>query len=164
MTEVGFTGGCQCGAVRFVAIAPLGRASLCHCRMCQKAFGGPFGALVSAKSGVRWTRGTPKYFRSSNRVRRGFCADCGTPLTFEPDAAPVELAICAFDDAATVPPTIQHAGASRLPWVAGLADLPAPTAAESAQAAGYYASIRGFQHPDHDTEEWLAGEPGDHEA
>ncbi len=32
------TGGCQCGAVRFRA-AHLGRASLCHCRMCQKAFG-----------------------------------------------------------------------------------------------------------------------------
>ncbi len=38
-SEAPFTGGCQCGAVRF-AVGRLGRASICHCRMCQKAFGG----------------------------------------------------------------------------------------------------------------------------
>ena len=31
------TGGCQCGAVRFRIEGALGRASICHCRMCQKA-------------------------------------------------------------------------------------------------------------------------------
>jgi hypothetical protein len=33
------TGGCQCGAVRFRVEGALGDASVCHCRMCQKAFG-----------------------------------------------------------------------------------------------------------------------------
>ena len=78
------TGGCQCGAVRFVVEGPLGRASICHCRMCQKAFGAFYGPFVSAPK-VRWTTGAPKYFASSNRVRRGFCEACGTPLSFEPD-------------------------------------------------------------------------------
>ena len=41
------TGGCQCGNVRFRARL-LGRGSICHCRMCQKAFGGFFGPLVTA--------------------------------------------------------------------------------------------------------------------
>ncbi|HET7714155.1 MAG TPA: GFA family protein, partial [Bauldia sp.] len=36
MSDGWFTGGCQCGAVRF-RVAALGRASICHCRMCQKA-------------------------------------------------------------------------------------------------------------------------------
>ena len=40
----GHSGGCQCGAVRF-HVARLGRPSICHCRMCQKAFGGFFGQL-----------------------------------------------------------------------------------------------------------------------
>ena len=72
------TGGCQCGAVRFSA-RRLGRASICHCRMCQKAFGSFFGPLVTA-FGVSWTRGEPGWFQSSNKVRRGFCAQRGTPL------------------------------------------------------------------------------------
>ena len=91
------TGGCQCGAVRFAVDGELGRPSICHCRMCQKAFGSFYGPLISAP-GLRWTRGTPKHFQSSNRVRRGFCEACGTPLTFEPDNGPAEVAIGAFDD------------------------------------------------------------------
>jgi len=147
------TGGCQCGAVRFAVDGALGRASICHCRMCQKAFGAFYAPLVSAP-GLRWTRGAPTYFQSSNRVRRGFCADCGTPLTFEPDDGPAELAIGAFDDPAAVRPTIQHDLAARLPWLTELDELPVRPPEEAAKAAGYYASIQSRQHPDHDTEIW----------
>ena len=91
------TGGCQCGAVRFSVSGALGRPSICHCRMCQKAFASPYGALVSAPEGLVWTRGSPTYFQSSNRARRSFCAACGTPLTFEAEGDAVELAIVAFD-------------------------------------------------------------------
>jgi hypothetical protein len=38
------TGGCQCGAIRYVLTAPPESVHLCHCRMCQKAVGGPFAA------------------------------------------------------------------------------------------------------------------------
>jgi hypothetical protein len=146
------SGGCQCGAVRFSA-EQLGRASICHCRMCQKAFGAFYGPLISA-SGLAWTRGAPKYFQSSNRVRRGFCADCGTPLTFEPDDGPPEVAIGAFGDPSDLRPAIQHEVASRLPWLDQLEGLPERESAEAEKVAPYYASIRSFQHPDHDTEAW----------
>jgi hypothetical protein len=146
------SGGCQCGAVRFSA-KELGRASVCHCRMCQKAFGAFYGPLVSAPD-LTWTRGAPKYFQSSNRVRRGFCADCGTPLTFEPDDGPPEVAIGAFDDPSGLRPVIQHDVASRLPWLDQMGDLPVRNALEAEKVAPYYASIRSFQHPDHDTETW----------
>jgi hypothetical protein len=153
MSGPGVSGGCQCGAVRFSVEGALGRASICHCRMCQKAFGGFYGPLVSAPR-LTWTRGAPKYFQSSNRVRRGFCADCGTPLTFEPDDGPAEVAIGAFDDPSVLRPVIQHDVASRLPWLDDLSTLPVRTAGEAAKVAPYYASIRSFQHPDHDTETW----------
>jgi hypothetical protein len=148
------TGGCQCGAVRFSVSGPLGRASICHCRMCQKAFAGPYGALVSAPEGLIWTRGAPAHFRSSNRVRRGFCAACGTPLTFEIDGEPVELAIVAFDDPASIAPVIQHALDARLPWTDVAADLPVRAPDEAAKVAAYFASIVSRQHPDRDTDRW----------
>jgi hypothetical protein len=37
------TGGCQCGAVRY-ALGEQPESTVCHCRMCQKAVGGPFAA------------------------------------------------------------------------------------------------------------------------
>ena len=43
------TGGCQCGAVRYRITAPLENPHICHCRMCQKAFGNYFAALVGMK-------------------------------------------------------------------------------------------------------------------
>ena len=38
----GLTGGCQCGAVRYRLEAEPTGVNVCHCRMCQKASGGPF--------------------------------------------------------------------------------------------------------------------------
>ena len=82
MTTPFYTGGCQCGAVRFHVEGALGDASVCHCRMCQKASGNFYLPLVSVRGAkLTWTRGEPKRFQSSNHGYRGFCADCGTPLT-----------------------------------------------------------------------------------
>ena len=63
MTETVRTGGCQCGAVRFRIRGELGRPSICHCRMCQKQFGGFFGPLVTVKGEVEWPRDEPAYFQ-----------------------------------------------------------------------------------------------------
>ena len=110
------TGGCQCGAVRFRVTTSLGKASICHCRMCQKAFGGFFGPLVSTlDNGVEWTRGKPAHFESSNFVKRGFCKNCGTPLTFEHGKDGVELAIGAFDNAHEIAPVSQLAHDAAVP-------------------------------------------------
>jgi hypothetical protein len=142
------TGGCQCGAVRFRAEA-LGEASICHCRMCQKATGGLFGPYV-ALDGLSWTRGERKRFQSSNKVWRGFCEACGTPLTWEHVAGPIAAAIGALDDPAAVTPTEQLGSESKLPCVATLADLPTHEPTEP-RAAAHLASIVSLQHPDHDT-------------
>lgn len=52
------TGGCQCGAVRYAVDAPPVGVHVCHCRMCQKAVGGPFAVICPVlKTGFRLTRG-----------------------------------------------------------------------------------------------------------
>lgn len=145
------SGGCQCGAVRFSAEG-LKRPSICHCRMCQKAFAAPFGAFVYVEK-HEWTRGAPKHFQSSNKVRRGFCGLCGTPLTYEWEGG-LDLAICAFDDPAAIAPTLQLDVARRLPWCDGLFDLPTRNAEQQAKADAFQVSVVSHQHPDHDTTEW----------
>ena len=74
-----FSGGCQCGAVRYHVRGALEGAHLCHCRMCQKAAGNYFMPLAStAETEFAITRGEPAWFHSSDPVKRGFCQHCGT--------------------------------------------------------------------------------------
>ena len=154
MTETVRTGGCQCGAVRFRVKGALGRPSICHCRMCQKASGNFYLPLVTVRSAkVDWTRGEPKRFRSSSAAWRGFCAECGTPLTFEaPDG--MALAIAAFDDPAGIAPTIQWGIEAKLSYVDAIPQLPGEETLSDQEAASYLADLVSYQHPDHDTEAW----------
>lgn len=147
----GFTGGCQCGAVRF-RVERLGRGSLCHCRMCQKQFGAFYGPLIAAFGAV-WTRGEPNWFQSSNKARRGFCANCGTPLAYEAGGE-VELAIGAFDDPTVAAPSIQVNPNDKLPFVDGLPGLPTRGLGEDPAQEAFNRSVVSYQHPDHDTAVW----------
>ncbi|MFP1129527.1 GFA family protein [Asticcacaulis sp. W401b] len=144
------TGGCQCGAVRFRVEGELGHASICHCRMCQKAYGNVFAPLVSVRQATLiWSKAEPKRFQSSNLVQRGFCPDCGTPLTYEaPDG--VALSIAAFDDPVDIAPVIQFGTEGRLLWVNGLHALPGRTTLEDIEAAPFLDKLISYQHPDHD--------------
>jgi hypothetical protein len=116
------TGGCQCGRVRYRAAA-LGRMSLCHCRMCQRATGNAFAPLVTA-SGVVF-HGTPARFASSNAAERGFCRDCGTPLFYAPlGRDDLELMVGSLDDPGQVSPALHYGVESRLGWLHLADDLP----------------------------------------
>lgn len=152
-----YTGGCQCGAVRFRIEGALGRASICHCRMCQKAFGNFFAPLVNADN-VLWTKREPRRFRSSNHVERGFCEACGTPLTYEaPDG--VALAIGAFDDPAAIAPVIQFGAEAKLAYVNALATLPERETMADVDDAPFLTDLVSRQHPDYETDrDDLAGE------
>jgi hypothetical protein len=78
-------GGCACGAVRYeIDAAPI--VSLqCQCRDCQRASGGGHAnALAFPDASVRLT-GNIKYYEvrgdRGHVVRRGFCPNCGSPIT-----------------------------------------------------------------------------------
>lgn len=151
MNDTVRTGGCQCGAVRFRINGKLGRPSICHCRMCQKAFGGFFGPLVTApQDGFEWTRGEPSYFQSSINIARGFCGNCGTPLAYKHPGG-LEISIGSFDDRSDLAPQIQVNYRARLPWVETIFEQPV------LHDPDFYArqeEIISFQHPDHDTDNW----------
>jgi len=146
-----FTGGCQCGAVRY-RFATLGKASICHCRMCQKAMGNYFAPLVEVE-GFKWTHGQRARFASSNLSYRGFCQNCGTPLTLETDNV-VEVAIGSMDDPAAVP-IVYHANtADRLDVVMHLGDVSDSDPQGTEENDAWNAQIVSHQHPDHDTANW----------
>ncbi len=147
------SGGCQCGAVRY-RCEGLGRATICHCRMCQKAFGNFFGPLVTGKRLV-WTRGEPKRFASSDKVVRGFCAQCGTPLTFEWGGDP-EVSIGSLDNPELAAPVLHLNPADKLSFVDTLHQLPTRHDGDEPKVDAFKAGIVNFQHPDHDTQEWPA--------
>jgi hypothetical protein len=154
MSNEAHSGGCQCGAVRFRVEGALGDASVCHCRMCQKAFGALYAPLAGVGSAkLTWTRGAPKKFQSSNAVVRGFCEKCGTPLTYEaPDG--IALAIGAFDDPTDFAPKVQWGTEAKLPYVDGIANLPQRATLEDPNAAPFLKTLVSYQHPDHDTDVW----------
>jgi hypothetical protein len=78
-------GSCLCGAVTFEVSSDLPPPDACHCRQCRKQSGHYFASTDVAKSAltvhgadrVRW-------YQSSEKVRRGFCATCGSSLFWDP--------------------------------------------------------------------------------
>jgi hypothetical protein len=157
MTDVRITGGCQCGAVRYAVSGPLGRASICHCRMCQKAFGAFYAPLVTvALADFSVTRGALATFRSSEPVERGFCGDCGTPLTFRVLARQeIDVSIGSLDDPSAARPEVQWGIEGKLPWVDALSELPGEATGGGGPRDHYELISRtNRQHPDHDTASW----------
>ena len=157
MSASTLSGGCQCGAVRFRVTGHPGTSSVCHCRMCQKASSAPYLALVGPGTNpAEWTRGAPSWFQSSNAARRGFCAQCGTPLAYD---APDGLALCvvAFDNPDAVAPTIAYGIEGKRPWCDAVPDLPRRVTMDDVESAPFLTTLENFQHPDNDTDEnWSA--------
>lgn len=160
MTNPSYSGGCQCGAIRFRTTELLDNAHICHCRMCQKAAGNYFAALVSSpKAKLTWTRGTPARFQSSADVERGFCAQCGTPLFYDPlHSQDIGLMIGAFDRPQDIELISQDSIESRMPWFGTITQIRESGTSEELDGPERVAEIRASnrQHPDHDTVEWPA--------
>ena len=148
-TQPTMTGGCQCGAVRYALYEPP-ESTVCHCRMCQKAVGGPFAALSKVRiESFAWTRGQPGAFQSSSAAERHFCPACGTPLTFHfLDGTHIEVTTGSLDAPAGLPPTKAFGVESRLPWL----DLLAPGRLPESRTQDIATrTVVSRQHPDGET-------------
>jgi hypothetical protein len=147
--QASVTGGCQCGAVRYEITGPLRNPHICHCRMCQKAFGNLFAAFVSAKkSEIRWTRARPGVFKSSSIVERGFCPSCGTPLfVADTDREDVAVSIGSLDHPERISLESQYGIESRHPEFGRLHELPG-SCTEDSVPPGRLALYKSLQYPD----------------
>lgn len=157
MSEFRLTGGCQCGAVRYAITSEPFNVHVCHCRMCQKAVGGPFAVICPViKTGFAVTRGEISYYWSSEVARRGFCAACGTPLLFEyPHADDIGILAGTLDEPDRVQPVIQYGNESRVAWYGGIEAIPGNASTYDEDPAMLHRiKSSNRQHPDHDTAAW----------
>ena len=130
------TGRCFCGEVRFEIGQPAIGAGYCHCKMCQRWSGAPLNAWVAfPKEAVRFTHGEPKYYKTSLIVERGFCAKCGSRLTYKLlKPKPVEYLIfgtTCLDKPEDFAPTWHACVESQIPWLDLHDDLPRTRSEES---------------------------------
>ena len=115
-----YAGGCLCGAVRYEARGVPRYLCFCHCASCRRAAGAPLVPWATfARSELHFTRGAPAQYRSSAGVLRGFCAACGSSLTYQTEARArdIDLALGSLDDPAALAPTVHMWVMDKLPWV-----------------------------------------------
>ena len=92
-------GSCLCGAVGFEVKGNLPDPVACHCSQCRKQSGHYWASTdlpeervtIRGEENLRW-------YRASDKARRGFCSLCGGFLFWVPDTRPViAIAMGAFD-------------------------------------------------------------------
>lgn len=117
--DIQHQGGCSCGSIRYrVAGRPVVTTN-CHCPACRKHVGAPFVTWSEFPAeNVTVTQGTLAYFQSSDTAERGFCADCGTALTFAYiDGDTIDITTATLDDPAAFPPEDHIWTAHKLSWL-----------------------------------------------
>ena len=78
-------GSCLCGAVRITVTGDLPRPTACHCTACRKQTGHFEASIDIPRSALSITGGDHvAWYRSSEKVRRGFCRTCGSTLFWDP--------------------------------------------------------------------------------
>ena len=78
-------GSCLCGAVRFSVANEVAGPDACHCEKCRKTSGHYWASTDVVKTDLT-IEGEENltWFRSSEKVRRGFCKTCGSALFWDP--------------------------------------------------------------------------------
>ncbi|EUB97013.1 glutathione-dependent formaldehyde-activating GFA [Rhizobium sp. CF080] len=92
-------GSCLCGAVTFEIEGDLSAPDACHCSKCRKHSGHFFAStdVVRERLAIKGAENIT-WFQSSEKVRRGFCATCGSSLFWDPLHKDwIAIAMGAFD-------------------------------------------------------------------
>jgi hypothetical protein len=119
-----YTGGCQCGAIRYRVTAEPLTVYACHCTECQKQTSSAFGlSMVFPADAFALTAGAPRAWirtaDSGRDVTGHFCPACGTRIWHEPAARPgtITLKPGTLDDTSWFRPVANVWTRSAQPWV-----------------------------------------------
>jgi hypothetical protein len=125
------SGGCACGAIRYECSAEPMFSAHCYCRDCQRASGAAMATVIGVpKTAIKILKGEPRYYEvtadSGKKIRRGFCANCGSPLFTLLEAMPDAMGIRAasLDDSSGFRPGMSIWTSSSPAWAPIVEHLP----------------------------------------
>jgi hypothetical protein len=123
-----YTGGCQCGQVRYSILAEPIMLYACHCRDCQRQSGSAFGmSLIVADSAFRLDSGNLKTFETradSGRSKTcAFCPDCGARIYNAVTSSRKSIKAGTLDDVSKLQPRAHIWTSRKQPWTVLPADL-----------------------------------------
>jgi hypothetical protein len=94
------TGGCFCGAARYVAVGPPINVRVCHCQDCQRLTGTAFFARALYAADAVFVTGLLAGYKSSDDLIRKFCPRCGSQLFAQRlSKSTIGIGLGSFDDA-----------------------------------------------------------------
>jgi hypothetical protein len=119
------TGRCLCGAIHYTLIGKPNVVLDCHCSMCRRESGSASLVYAHYRRGDVTVSGLLKFYRSSSTAKRGFCPNCGSPVSYEDDdnLESIWLTVGTHDDAGTLPSREHVYVNDKLPWVELSKDL-----------------------------------------
>lgn len=102
-------GQCLCGAVAYEVRGAMRDVVNCHCGQCRRTHGhiAAYTLVQRADLTITQTRGL-KWYRSSDRARRGFCEQCGASVFWDMPARDSISIAAGSIDAPTGLKTIRH--------------------------------------------------------
>jgi len=125
--------GCLCGGVRLRIDAEPLTARMCWCRLCQYLGAGSATVNVGFPAEAVTTTGEVRWFESiadsGNRMQRGFCPTCGTPIFSNNEARPHLTFIRAgtLDDPNIARPEVTIWTSTAPDWASGCIDPALPS-------------------------------------
>jgi len=119
MSHDNLAGGCLCGNIKFVLKGKPIWIGYCHCASCRKAT----GAAAVTHVGVNpleliFVEGELKLYESSTGVERGFCGQCGSPVSYASNRYDeyMQLYIGSFDAPEQLSPQAHVHCEDQIPW------------------------------------------------
>lgn len=119
-----FTGRCQCGQFSYQSSSELMAPHYCHCKDCQRFYGGPCGAGFAVLEEQTQMSGQLSRFvtqsDAGNSKTHLFCGQCGSPVGEQVDIfeGVVVFVPGTLDDPSLFKPEMHLWVGSKQPWLA----------------------------------------------
>ena len=113
-------GACLCGAVTVIAAGPPTGVAACHCASCRRHTGAPVAVFADYnRDQISFPAARATLYESTPGIRRGFCARCGSTISYQGDNRPnmIHLHVGIFDYPERFHPQAAENILEKLPWI-----------------------------------------------